>query len=164
MLRRCVSAGERKFAWRVFIPPPEHVLGWGAWLHANDKPDQNEQSECSHSTAGSGEPGMVVPILARSIIHCNGEPPLGTANTYFQRLICERVLLVRPLASSSAAEIRIGGVTFRLRHASVALPCRWDSAQQDRHKAVAAKATIHTSNLMYTCLEESAEDCCYDGI
>jgi hypothetical protein len=121
MLRRCVSAGERKFAWRVFIRPPEHVLGWGAWLHANDKPDQNEQSECSHSTAGSGEPGMVVPILGRSIIHCNGEPPLGTANIFSQRqgcLTCEFVLPVRTLASGSAAGLCTVGILFHLRHSS----------------------------------------------
>jgi hypothetical protein len=71
-----------------------------------------------------GKPGMIVPILVKSIIHCNGEPHIGTANTCSQRygcLNCERVLLVRQLASSSAADLCIGGGS------DLALPCRLDS-------------------------------------
>jgi hypothetical protein len=68
-----------------------------------------------------GKPGMIVPILVKSIIHCNGEPHIGTANICCQRQSCldrERVLLVRPLASNRASDLCIGGIILHLRHAS----------------------------------------------
>jgi hypothetical protein len=57
-------------------------------------------------------PGMIVLVLVKSIVHCDGEPRIGAANICSQRQGClnrERVLLARPLTSSSAADLCIGG-------------------------------------------------------